>query len=166
MLGACTVLAADGGSAAVAVEGPGNRLTLTMAGEIAQFDVYSERGIGRARIQWLAATYPREIILRLHLRGLEGFSLSYGDTTVQLGLPTSGDGVPLQSRVAAQAGVITEQSLSPDSPDWLETAVVGRSTAAGRALPLADGYIEVALPAHFFAQRATHFSIQWVDFYR
>jgi hypothetical protein len=154
-LGACTLLAVEGGSAAVAVDGPGNRVTLTMDGASAQFDVHSERGIGSATVQWLSAPLPTAIILRLHLRGLEGFSLSYGATSIRLAVP--GTGAPLQSLVLQENGVNDEQPITPDSPYWLSTTVVGQG---------AEGYFEVALPAHFFAQGQTQFTIQWVDFYR
>jgi hypothetical protein len=154
-LGACTVLAVEGGSAVVAVEGPGNRLALMVEAERARFDVFSERGIGRAHVQWLSAAYPTEVIIRLHLRALEGFSLTYGATTIQLALPHGGDGAPLQNLSSDATGA--EQPISPDSPYWLATSIVGSG---------AEGYLEVALPADFFAQRQTQFSMQWVDFYR
>lgn len=163
-LGACTVQRAGDHQVVVTVQQPGDQVKFTVADRVLVFDIYSERGIGEATVQWLAGSYPQRIVLRFHLAGLEGLRLAYGATVLELALPSRNDPAPLQS-VSFTGGGAT-QTITVESPYWMPTALVSGAAGAEPAIPLTDGWIEVQLPPDFLAAGYRTFSIQWVDFYR
>lgn len=48
------------------------------------FEVFSDPGIGKAAISTLSSSWPPEVIIRLHLDSLEGFTATIGDSTFHL----------------------------------------------------------------------------------
>ena len=55
----------------ITAEGDGNKLTVSAAGETVIMDVHSRSGIGSATAELVSGTLPENILLRLHLAGLE-----------------------------------------------------------------------------------------------
>ena len=53
--------------------------------------IHSERGIGRGTITRVGAHWPEKLVLRLHLKGLEGLTLTAGDLRLrgELGIGTT-----------------------------------------------------------------------------
>ncbi len=140
------------------------RLTYTVAGEQAIIDIYSVGGIGSADVAIVSQPLPKAIYLQFHLKGLENLRFSYGKTTVQVSLSSTGQQQATES-VTVQASSTLNQAITTDSPYWMNVRVVPNGTAPAR-IPLQDGYISVQAPADFFAGQNRQFAIQWVDFYR
>jgi hypothetical protein len=145
----------------VTAERDGNTLTVGFEGETAVIDVRSERGIGQGMVELASGTMPPKIVVRLHLKGLEGFRLSYDETVITAQVPSVGRVTIFQSLVSPKGA---ESAIAVDSPFWLENRIV--SDQPGPAIPLNQGYFELTLPQDFFNTGQRAFSLQWVDFYR
>ena len=135
----------------VAVDGEGNRVGLSRAGDIVWVDVRSERGIGTALI-FIAAPVPQTLRFRLYLTGLEKFRLWWDGRTVTAS-------VSLADPRAVQAWSRTDDQpdapITPASPDWLE--IVQSPERAS---------FEVAPPPVWQTAQPTHFGIGWIDAFR
>jgi hypothetical protein len=126
-----------------------NQLSLSVGDEMTVIDVQSPGGIGRAEIDFLSGSYPSQIILRLHLKRLEGFKLTYGRTTVSAS--SSGTSEPVTQSLIESDG--SERAVTPSSPLWMD-------------IRPEQEYLEITLPAALTRERPESFSFQWVDFYR
>ena len=145
----------------VTAEGDGNKLTVSSEGETAIFDVQSESGIGSATIELVSGGFPENIILRLHVKGLEEFQLTYGGTVISATVSSSDNRSIFQSLATPEE---SERPITPDNPSWLDIATV--SDQAKSRIPLDQGYFEITLPKGLLSARDRSFSIQWIDFYR
>jgi len=142
-------------------EGNGNELTVSTEGETAIVDVQSQSGIGSATIKLVSGEFPENIVLRLHIQGLEEFSLSYNETTITASVSSSDSRSVFQSVASPEEG---ERPITPDSPSWLDITIV--SDQATPHIPLDQGYFEITLPKGLLTEADSSFSIQWIDFYR
>jgi hypothetical protein len=139
----------------------GNELTVSAEGETTLIEVHSQSGIGSATVELVSGAPPENIVLRLHLKGLEEFRLTF-DKTVIVARVSSGD-VGSVDEIAILPGG-EEQSITPDSPLWLDIRIV--SGQATPQIPLDQGRFEIALPRDFLHDEHRSFSIRWIDFYR
>ena len=142
-------------------EGNGNELTVSTEGETAIVDVQSQSGIGSATIKLVSGEFPENIVLRLHIQGLEEFSLSYNETTITASVSSSDSRSVFQSVASPEEG---ERSITPDSPSWLDIVLV--SDQAATHVPIDQEYFEITLPEGLLRVGDRSFSIQWIDFYR
>jgi len=146
---------------AIAADNGGNELTVNAQGDTALIEVHSQSGIGSATVELLSGAPPQDIVLRLHLQGLEQFRLLYDGTVVTASV--TGDDIDniIESATSTGGG---EQSITPDSLLWLDIRVVsGEDTPH---IPLDQGYFEITLPKNFLNDGRRSFSIRWIDFYR
>ena len=126
-----------------------NQLSLSVEDETTVIDVQSPGGIGKAEIKLLSGSYPAQIILRLRIKRLEGFKLTYGMTTVSASSSAGADTV-IQSLIESDG---VERALMPSSPLWID-------------IQPEQEYLEITLPAALTQEEPESFSFQWVDFYR
>lgn len=126
-----------------------NQLSLNVENETAVIDVQSPGGIGEADIEFLSGSYPAQIILRLHIKKLEGFKLTYARTTVSASSSGMSDTVT-QGLIQPDG---SERALTPSSPLWMD-------------IQPEPEYLEITLPAALTQEKPESFSFQWVDFYR
>jgi hypothetical protein len=162
----CTPLAAGKRLFIITTDRPDNQLLLTVADDTAYFTIESKSGIGEATVLRVAGLPLERVVLRFHLRGLEGLHLVYGDTTVHLSLSSVAGGQVTQGVAPAHARGAEESPITPESADWLHTEIVSVSGEEQPSLPLENGYIEVQLPSRFLTEHQTSFSVRWIDFYR
>lgn len=162
-LSACTVLAADGRLAVVAVARHDDRITWAVAENTVRFDIYSTSGIGRAVVRMMAGQSPERIVLRFHLAGLEELRFVYDTTAISVAVASTGDHVIRQQVVLATGEM---QAIAPDSPYWMKTKLVLEQSPSPTPDSSIDGYIEVELPPSFLRSGQTAFSIEWIDFFR
>ena len=126
-----------------------NQLSWSIEDETAVIDVQSPGGIGKADIELLSGSYPAQITLRLHIKNLEGFKLTYGKTTVS----AASSGTPetvTQSLIQSDG---SERAITSLSPGWME-------------IRPEQEYLEITLPRALTQEKPKSFSFQWVDFYR
>jgi hypothetical protein len=104
---------------------------------------------------------PGNMILRLHLKGLEEFRLTSAQEKISASV-ASGDAVTLDHQTLLSSG--TETPLLPGHPLWMEVQIV--SGQGEKKIPLEEGYFEVTVPQEFIRNAGQTFEIEWIDFYR
>lgn len=126
-------------------------------------DISSGFGIDKATIKRRAEEWPKSILVRLHLRGLESFKASGdwsrgGNVTIEWSVASTGKN---DSRVSLQSRE-REITLGKESPYFTQVGIVGPH----RKIPLQDGYFEIPLPAKLFDRNPPAITLSWIDFYR
>lgn len=144
----------------VAAEGDGNSVTVSDDGEAVIVEVRSRGGIGRATAKFGSGALPQKIILRLHVKGLEEFRLSYGQTALIVRVSSSNPSIT-QSLVLPNGD---EQPIPSTSPSRLAVRIV--SDQAKPRIPLDHGHFEITFPKHYLREGSRDFSVQWIDFFR
>ena len=100
------------------------------------FEVKSGSGIGSGKIKLVEGNWPKKVSVRLHLGGLEGFSVSNGKKTIQ------------------RSG-LNIRMLDPKG-----------NPVEGKYLLKKKGYYEAAIPPPLLGPDVKELQIRWVDFYR
>jgi hypothetical protein len=113
------------------------------------FDIRSPFGIGKAGIERAKAEWPKAVVLRLHLKGLEHFDVTAGPTKL-----SAAAGVR-NGRVEARVWKDGDENrpLDDKSPHWLKIA-------AGA------GSFDIELPRALFDGNPPALAVSWIDFYR
>ena len=124
------------------------------------FSVHSPFGISNTAIERTSEKWPDAVVLRLHLKGLESFRVT-------------NDKVKLEASVSSQDGKVRlwnhgkeDAPLDTKSPYWMEIRLVGGDGKPAKAIPLKDGYFELALSKAFFEGNPKTITLNWIDFYR
>jgi hypothetical protein len=144
--------------------GEGDSAEVTIEGDVAYVDLFSEDGIGQAEVTLAEGAAPSGIVLRLHLAGLEELRFQYGQITV-IASVASGEGHAVRQSVENRLAMRpAPETIGPDSPYWLEIAIVGDDSSA--PFPLKDGTFEIHAPADFWVGAERAFAVKWVDFFR
>jgi hypothetical protein len=126
------------------------------------FIIKSPFGISQAVIEREGEKWPDDVVLRLHLKGLEKFRASNGKVKVDAAV-SSQDGKP---KVRIWKDGMEDAPLNEQSPFWTAIRIVGSNGKPAKELPLKDGYFEVALPRAFFEGNPKTITVNWIDFYR
>ncbi len=142
----------------IIVEGEGNRVTALPGGAAARLEVFSERGMGSAAIEFAPAAWPSAVTLRLHLGGLESLRFRFDRYTIAVSVSSSTQHTVMESLSDGTEG--TAAPIAPGSPFWM---AVHRTphTDDLRALRF-----DVAAPAALFIEGLRDFAFDWLDFYR
>jgi hypothetical protein len=126
------------------------------------FAVKSPFGISQAVVERQAATWPKAVVLRLHLKGLERFRASNGKVTLDAAV-SSQDGKP---KVRIWKDSKENAPLDKKNTFWMDIRILGSDGKPAKGLPLKDGYFELALPKAFLEGNPKSISLNWIDFYR
>lgn len=126
----------------------------------ALIDIHSPTGIGSARFELEAGSLPEEIVLRLHLKGLEEFRLSSAQDSIAASVSSS-DASDVHQKIIASGG---DSPLQPSHPLWLQIEIIAGQ--AEKKIPLEEGYFEITVPKEFTRKAGSSFEIEWIDFYR
>jgi hypothetical protein len=166
----CSIALADDGDAAkdhpakfkITMKQKDDSVEVAAEKDKAVFAVKSPFGISQAVIERLEDTWPKAVVLRLHLKGLERFRASNGKIT-------------LDAAVSSQEGMVKvrlwkdgkeDAPLDDKSPFWAVIRMVGNDGKPGKEIPLQDGYFEVTMPRAFFEGNPKSITLNWIDFYR
>jgi hypothetical protein len=120
-------------------------------------DITSDRGIDRAVIDRKAPQWPNQMVLRLHLKGLESLKVTCQQTTITWSISSTGDHSARTYRTIGDR----EQEIIESDPLYAKIKLVGDST-----IPLKNGYFELVLPQALFAGNPESIKCEWIDFYR
>ena len=113
-----------------------DKLELSVNRDVAVLEVSSESGIGTGVVERVQGRWPDRLIVRLYLRGLEGFSVSNGTVRFEKS--------DLSVKVFDEYGKpLTQKYLLHE-----------------------NGYYEVQVPASIMVTDISSIEFQWVDFYR
>jgi hypothetical protein len=134
------------------------RIRFLSEGDKTIFDISSGFGIDKTTIKRQSDQWPKAILVRLHLSGLESFKAGSGDIAVEWSVSSTGKNA---KRVSLRKGR-DELALDDKSPYHTEIRIVG----GNGKIPLKDGYFEVPLPAKLFEGNLEKITLRWVDFYR
>jgi hypothetical protein len=126
------------------------------------FIIKSPFGISQAVIERRAASWPKALVLRLHLKGLSRFQASNGKVTLAAAVAIQ-DGKPV---VRLWKDGNEDAPLDEKSPIWTDIRIVGGDGKPAKELPLKDGFFELALPKAFFEGNPKAITLNWIDFYR
>jgi len=141
----------------------GNHIDTAAFQDSVILNVISKPSIGKATISPVRDSWPSRIVIRLHLRGLESFSVNNGKITITTSLlshpPYNLIG---ETRMAGQKRSV---SIQNNSPYWMPVSVISKDKTRA-TIPLEDGYIEVLLPEIITRNQPELLSIQWIDFLR
>jgi hypothetical protein len=126
------------------------------------FIIKSPFGISQAVIERQQDTWPKAVVLRLHLKGLENFRASNGKVRVEAAVSVR------QGKVQARIWKDGKEDapLDEKSPLWMGVHVVGAAGRPAKELPLKGGYFEVTLPGAFFEGNPQSITLNWIDFSR
>lgn len=124
------------------------------------FSVHSPFGISNATIERVDERWPDVVVLCLHLRGLEHFSLS-------------NDTMKLDASVSSQDGSLRlwkdgreDTPLDAKTPYRMEIRMFGSDGKPTTRTPLQNGHFELQLPKAFFERNPKSITLNWIDFYR
>jgi hypothetical protein len=126
------------------------------------FIIKSPFGISQAVIERREHTWPKVVVLRLHLKGLSSFRAANGKVRVD-GTVSIEEGKP---RVRVWKDGKEDAPLGRNSPLWMTVRIVGGDGKPATELPLKDGYFELVLPRAFFQGSPRSVTLNWIDFYR
>ena len=113
-----------------------NEIHVSTVNNESLIEISSQSGIGRGVIKLIQGDWPEEIIVRLYLKGLEGFTVSSEQFTVDRS-EMSVSAYDKNGRLYDKKYLLNER-----------------------------GYYEIKLPNRLFTDRTTEITIHWVDFYR
>jgi hypothetical protein len=142
-----------------------NRLTTTATGDSVIFTVTSPSGIGLAVIAPKNGKWPKTIVLRLRLSGLESLSVNNGKTTWAAEVSSHGDNRALQ-RLIEEGKDKKEKPIERGDPNWTEIKTLDAQGKPADKIPVKDGYFELTLPAPLLDGGPKSLTISWIDFYR
>ena len=125
------------------------RITFSTTNDTLLIDIISPTGIGSAAIEKTSGQWPGQIVMRLHVKGLEKFEFKYGKSSIDLAVSSQSD--QAVHEVLTQPGKMG--TVSPSDPHWI-------------AVTPGQGYFDLQAPADFFKSGENKFTIEWIDFYR
>lgn len=133
-----------------------DEITLQTEDNTTVIDIHSPTGIGSAVFRLEAGRLPAQIVVQLHLRGLEEVRLVAEEVTVVASV--SGEQVQSQRKISGNS----EQALGSFDALWLNIQIVAESAT----LPLDAGYFEIHVPEELLERSGGRFEIHWIDFFR
>ncbi len=128
-------------------------------------DVTSARGIGGLQAELVAGQWPDEVVVRLHLTGLESLEIGYDQVLVRTGVSSTSDPAPLPI-VYAIDDANRAQEVFDAGEAFYPSVIVVPEEGSQASIPLQNGYFEISLPPNFYDGRPDAFTMQWIDFYR
>ena len=146
-------------------QSPDDRIEYKLEEDCVAFEVRSRKGIGRASIERLGNSWPRCIVLRLRLKGLESFAITASPIKLNVSV-SSQDG-----SVRMWKGDEEDDLLDEQSPYWIRSRLLDGQGNEAKRLPLNESYIELRLPQKLWeanqqALEPQSLELRWIDFYR
>lgn len=131
----------------------------------ATIDVFSDSGIGGLRVERNTDEWPAAVVVRLHLTGLERLEIGYADVLVATAVSSTRDPAPLPT-VYTISEFNEAKTMTEAGRDYYPTVRIVPEEGSQPAIPLQNGYFEIALPPNFYVGQPEAFTMQWIDFYR
>ncbi|MFO1004096.1 MAG: hypothetical protein U0936_27580 [Planctomycetaceae bacterium] len=159
-LSAGCAIAADESPFKITTKRDDDKTEVTFSNDKAVISVRSPVGISQAVIERNSEQWPDTVILRLHLKGLEGLKISNGKITLEAAVSTH-DGT-----VRLWEDGNEDSPFDSGSPYWTEIRLISKDGKPIKGVPLDDGYFEMQLPGALFEGNPKSITINWIDFYR
>ncbi len=137
---------------------PDSRIRFSADGDATIVEVTSPTGIDTAVLRRTTPQWPKSVVVRLRLRGLESFKAGGEKLAVEWSVSYSGEHA-VRVYLSTLEG---DRELPPSSPYYTRLRIVG----GDGTVPLRDGYFEVPLAEKLFEGNPEALTLRWVDFYR
>ena len=128
----------------------------------AEISIRSPFGISQANIVRVGKSWPEVMTLKLHLKGLEKFSVSNGNVAIHAAVSSSDPA----SRVRVWKDNAENVPVDDKSPYWLDLRMIGSDGKPTKSIPLQEGHFEIRLPKPFFEGNPAAITVDWIDFFR
>jgi len=132
------------------------QIKATLGNDSVVFDVTDQFGIGGGAINLVEGQWPKKVLIRLHLTGLEGFGVTVGGEIFS-GSYHEGNLPPRKDRLQTR---MLDAKGNPLKGRYLLKAT--GPNASKRII----GYYEAEVPQSVFKSGAKKIDLSWVDFYR
>ncbi len=128
------------------------------------FDIHDAQGIGGVSITPKSGDWPKSVIVRLHLPGLESLQLSAGKVTL-FGSVLSHSG---HKRLLEIDEAGKKREAGRDDPLWINIRMLDGHGKDINHLPDPGkgGCFEVTLPPALLIESNLGMTLRWIDFYR
>lgn len=103
-------------------------------------------------------TWPKKVLVRLHLSGLESFKVANENVAVEWSVASNSE----HEQSTSLKDDIRFVDIEKDSPYFTEVRIVGKE----KTIPLNDGYFEVPMPVKLLEGNPETITLKWIDFYR
>jgi len=138
-------------------------IKVTVEGGRTILSAISKSGIGGATIGRKAEQWPKELVLRLHLGGLEAFAITSGDLRLTTSV-RSHDGTV--KRLQLWKDNEEAPPLNKTSPYWMDIQAFDAQGKPIKGLPKEGGWFEMTVPKGLLGDAAKAITLGWIDFYR
>ena len=125
-------------------------------------DIRSPKGISNATIERVADSWPEQMEIHLHLKGLESFSISCGTITLRAAISSNNEGQKIRVWKDNQE----EDLLNPKNPLFPDIRMMGGDGKIAKEIPLANGYFLIPIPKALLKENPKKIMLNWIDFYR
>jgi len=159
-LGAGCAIAADESPFKITTKRNDDKIVATVESDKAVISVRSPVGISQAVIERNSEQWPDTVILRLHLKGLEGLKISNGKITLEAAVSSQDRTVRLWENDKE------DSPLDSLSQYWTEIRLIGKDGKPTKGVPSDDGYFEMQLPGALLEGNPKSITINWIDCYR
>lgn len=139
-----------------------DRVTVAVANDKGIVDIHSGSGIGSATITPKGGEWPKAVIVRFHLGGLERFAVSAGNTILSGSVASYGENA---KRLHLSQGD-EEKEVEQNTPYWTEIKMLGADGKPSTDYPLRNGYFEIVVPTAMLRDHPKTLTLSWIDFYR
>ena len=137
---------------------------ISQENDLTIIDVYSESGIGHLELSSKDEKMATELILRLHVKGLENLTLERAEMVVEASVSSNTPHHISQS--TSEAGA-EPAALEPSDPLWLNIKMLNSDGSQSDKIPLEDGVFEIAVPPPLLLTGSGDpLFVSWIDFYR
>jgi hypothetical protein len=165
-LSGCTKMLPGETGISVTTENPEDQVIISeRSGEVI-FEIHSPGGIGGTVIEFQENQIPDLVIIHLYLKGLEELQFNYGNTHITASV-SSQDSSLIQQTEGKEGALASEiQSITPDSPYWLDIVIISETPPGENDIPIQDGYFQVKAPQDFLDGNYPVIELLWIGFFR
>ena len=137
-----------------------DQINIQQENGITTADIYSDTGIGSAKLELESGVMPADMLLRMHTQGLEEIRLISEQAVIVASGSSSGSFTISDQRVNSSGN---EHSITPIDPLWMKIEIISDQA---KKIPLESGYFKITVPREFLRSAGNSFEIEWIDFYR
>jgi hypothetical protein len=138
-----------------------DQVTAAVDGDSVTYTIISPGGISGATISPNKG-WPKRVVVRLRLRGLESFTASNGRVNLRASVLSHGG----HRRLLYVTDGGEEKKVGKDSPYWTQIKALDGNGKPVAGLPDKTGWFEIELPSALFYGKPKSLTLGWIDFYR
>lgn len=126
--------------------------------------IRSATGIGKVTIERKGSHWPQNLVLQLHLNGLEHLSFDNGHSVLNISVSSSEKDTKRRCRVWLNDK--EQELLDSESPYWVVVQRSGSDGHPSKEITLSSGCFGIRIPKAYIQDSSKTITISWIDFYR